>query len=205
MKKYNVLLPITSFSILLIAGRVVFTGTFMFSFLLWNLFLAILPLYFSYKASFAEKRNLKLLFTAAWLLFFPNAMYIITDLFHLKHRPGVPLWYDLVLLFSTALNGLIYGFISLRNMDKLWSGSFSNKTKHIAIFLVMVLCGYGIYLGRFDRWNSWDIITQPHHLLKCIAYDVRHPLRSINVWALSGCFGLWLYLLYAYIQKTRGI
>lgn len=203
MKKYRAILPVTVFSILLIVGRVIYTGELMFCFLLWNIFLAAIPLYFSHKARASTTNIPRLLFSGVWLLFFPNAMYIITDLFHLQDRAVVPLWYDLLLLFSAALNGLAYGLISLRNIDKTWTPFISGRWRHVLIFLVMILCGYGIYLGRFDRWNSWDIVTQPYYLIRCVAYDLIHPLRSKEVWALSTCFGAWLYLLYRYIQKIK--
>ena len=86
----------------LIAGRVLLTGRLTFVFLLWNLVLAAIPFALSAALSLAAgappKARVLLPVGAAWLLFFPNAPYILTDLFHLEHRPGVPFWYDLALI-----------------------------------------------------------------------------------------------------------
>jgi uncharacterized membrane protein len=55
-----------------------------------------------------------------WLLFFPNAPYIITDLKHLSHARGVPPWYDATLVFVAALLGLYMGLLSLRRVELQW-------------------------------------------------------------------------------------
>lgn len=196
-------MPLTIFNTLLIIGRIAYCGKLMFAFLIWNTFLAVVPLYFSVKAINAQKKAPIIGYSILWLLFFPNAMYIITDLFHLTERPGIPLWYDLLLLFSCATNGLILGLLSLRNMDKILSRYLPERSKQLLILMCMILCGYGIYLGRFERWNSWDVITQPYFLISSIAHDIIHPVRNKNVWALSTGFGIWLYLLYRYAQKIR--
>ncbi|HEY9177377.1 MAG TPA: DUF1361 domain-containing protein, partial [Flavipsychrobacter sp.] len=119
MQKYKWLIPLTSFSVLLITIRVAYTSQLMFSFLLWNIFLAAIPLFLSVQALKTNNKLRLLGYSGLWLLFFPNSMYIITDLFHLTEREHIPLWYDLILLFSSAMNGLIYGFLSLSNMEKI--------------------------------------------------------------------------------------
>lgn len=203
MQKYKWLIPLTSFSVLLITIRVAYTSQLMFSFLLWNIFLAAIPLFLSVQALKTNNKLRLLGYSGLWLLFFPNSMYIITDLFHLTEREQIPLWYDLILLFSSAMNGLIYGFLSLSNMEKIIARLNNNAIRNLLVFCVMLLCGYGIYLGRFERWNSWDIITQPHNLAGSILSHIVHPFRNIDVWSLSFCFGLWMYLLYRYARILR--
>lgn len=203
MKKHSWLLPLLSFSIVLILFRIVYTSTFTFVFLIWNLFLAIVPLYFSEKALVSNKRSYRLGYSLLWLLFFPNSMYIITDLFHLAHRPYIPIWYDLILLFSCAMSGIVLGFLSLSNIEKTFSGSMSKAANSAVIFCIMCLCGYGIYLGRYDRWNSWDIVSRPYYLLRDIAVDIANPIANKEVWALTVCFGIWMYMLYRYTKKIK--
>lgn len=201
INKYKWLAPSLLFSLVLLVLRVVHTHGTMFIFLLWNLFLACIPLLMSHIALHTRYKLVRILCGLVWLLFFPNSMYIITDLFHLKQRPDVPLWFDLLLLFSFALNGLILGFLSIINMEKAIQKINRKKISYLFTFSMFLLCGYGIYLGRYERWNSWDIITQPYSLLYSIAYDVIHPLRSAEVWVLSFCFAIWLYILYKHLKK----
>lgn len=203
MQKYKWLLPLTCFSTLLVVCRVLFTSSLMYSFLVWNIFLAAVPLYLSVKALNAEKKSSLIVYSMLWLLFFPNSMYIVTDLFHLGKKPQVPLWYDLLLIFSSATNGIIYGFLSLSNMEKILNRFSSARVRNLVIFTVMILCGYGIYLGRFERWNSWDVITQPYDLTYSVVSHITHPFKNSDAWLISFCFGMWMYLLYKYVRLVR--
>lgn len=201
IQKYKWLAPSLIFSCLLITGRVVYTGHFTFLFLLWNLFLAAVPLYLGNKLQTVPNKYIGWLYAALWLLFFPNAMYIVTDLFHLKQRNDIPLWYDLLTLLSSALNGIIMGFLSLRKVEKWMLGFISRKHLSAIIFSLLLLCGYGIYLGRYERWNSWDIVAQPTSLLYHMGHHIIHPFRNIDIWILSTAFAIWMYLLYSYFPK----
>lgn len=201
--KYKWLIPSLTFSIVLIILRVAYTGYSTFAWMIWNLFLAIVPLYVSHHATRVEKRMNRWLLGIVWLLFFPNSIYMVTDLFHLSAREPVPMWYDLLLLFSTAVNGVIVGLISLNNMEQAMSTMLKKRLLHLSTFGILFLCGYGIYLGRYERWNSWDIVTQPFSLLSSVGYHIIHPFRNIEVWAISLFFGVWLYLLYQYINRFK--
>lgn len=201
IEQYKWLWPSMAFSTVLIATRVIYRHELLFSFLIWNLFLAAVPLYMSQKAVNATSKTGKIVYALLWLLFFPNSMYIITDLFHLKDRPGIPLWYDLMLLFSAAMNGVLLGLLSIINMEKLMHGFENKRLKRLGTLAVFVLCGYGIYLGRYERWNSWDVVTKPHSLFYDILYDVIHPFRSAEAWMLSICFAVWMYIIYQYVRK----
>lgn len=169
----------------------------------WNLFLAVIPLYFSFQLSQVKTRKAGWLYLCAWLLFFPNAMYIVTDLFHLKDHPGIPKWYDLLILISAAITGVIMGFLSLFTVERYLCRIVGNRYMKLIISGCFFLCGYGVYLGRYLRWNSWDIITQPFSLFTDIAMDIIHPFRNIQCWTLSLLFGIWLYILYSYFKKFR--
>ncbi len=201
-RKYRWLLPSSFFCVALLIARVVYTGHITFAFLIWNLFLAVLPLYFSYKVLVAGNKKAVLAYVAMWLLFFPNAMYITTDLFHLRERPECPLWLDMLILLSFALNGLLYGFLSLSNIEKLMNGYIRKQYIMPMIFLFLCLSGYGIYLGRYLRWNSWDVVTAPFGLFADMANHVVHPFRNVEVWTLSLLFGTWLFVLYRYIRRV---
>ncbi|MGG1924203.1 DUF1361 domain-containing protein [Chryseobacterium sp. NRRL B-14798] len=119
--KINVLLiMMTIFCFSLSAFRYYISDTKVFLFLNWNLFLAWIPLLLSsFVLAFNIRSKISLVFIIIiWILFFPNSPYILTDLFHLRARNSIPVWYDLIVILSYAWTGLICGFISLNDIEK---------------------------------------------------------------------------------------
>ena len=201
-QSYKWLMPSLAFTISLLVWRVCYTGNFTFLFLLWNLFLAGIPLYIVHRLEHREQSiKAKWVHMALWLLFFPNSMYIVTDLFNLKQRGDIPLWFDLLTLLSAALNGVIMGFHSLYKIEGHLAGFLHKKYRPLLLFAIMLLCAYGIYLGRYERWNSWDIVAQPFSLFSNMAHHILHPFRNKDVWVLSMVFATWMYLLYTHIVR----
>lgn len=205
IKFYRWLIPSVAFTIVLILLRMVWTKTLVFFFIPWNIFLAVLPLYFSYKVTKTFNTVGVFFYAVLWLLFFPNAIYIVTDLFHLHERKLAPLWYDLLILISAAINGVTLGFLSLYNMEELLRKKIGRRYLPAILFSIFLLCGYGIYIGRYLRWNSWDIFVRPFPLLSDIAFELRHPFRNMHVWALSILYGVWLHLFYKYVKKVPSL
>jgi len=151
-------------SLALITARVFVTHQITFVFLLWNLFLALIPFGISTMLGISAgplRGRLLLPVGAVWLLFFPNAPYILTDLFHLEPRSGVPYWYDLGLILSCAWNGLMLGYASLLEMQNLVRRRLGAGLGWAFVMVALVLSSFGIYLGRYLRWNSWDVLTNP--------------------------------------------
>jgi uncharacterized membrane protein len=197
------------FSILLIATRVYLTEKVTFVFLIWNLFLAVIPFVISSVLVLAMhklNRVVLVLGILLWLLFFPNAPYILTDLFHLKERSGIPLWFDLMVILSAAWNGLILGLLSLQDIQYVISKRFSVVWSWVAVTLSLGLCGFGIYVGRYLRWNSWDVVTNPlgltTDLLERITDPFTHP-RTVGVTILYTSFLLLAYLFFVQLGKVN--
>lgn len=144
-------------------------GTTTFLFLIWNLFLAWIPYWLSLAVAPFYERSQSLLLTGGllfiWLLFLPNAPYILTDLLHLRMRAPIPFWYDLMLLFSFAWTGLLLGIISLYEIHLFIAKQWSRWAGWLVVTISIFLSGLGVYIGRFLRWNSWDIIAQPFELI----------------------------------------
>src|SRR5438270_13195245 len=116
------------FSVGLVLFRIIYTHQILFLGLIWNLFLAFLPFLLSNWIYGNKEIRSKWAFAIAafiWLLLIPNAFYIITDLFHLHHKDNCPLWYDLALLYSFAWNGLLFGILSVRQMEKVFNLVFN--------------------------------------------------------------------------------
>jgi uncharacterized membrane protein len=188
----------------LLAARMAWHGSFRFAFLVWNVFLAVLPLLFAHCATHAGRAASRWLCAALWLLFFPNAAYLVTDIVHLSVRDHPGFWLDLVLLFGGGLYGIVLGLHSLRIMERWYSRMLPARAAMLVTIAVLLLSGYGIYLGRVERWNSWDVVLNTGDLLTAIAYQVRHPLRCIEVWGLSGIFAAALGLSYLALGKRLG-
>ncbi len=157
----------------------VLRGTTTFLFLIWNLFLAWIPYWLSLAIGPLYERNRSLLLTGGllfvWLLFLPNAPYILTDLVHLRLRTPIPFWYDLMLLISFAWTGLLLGIISLYEVHRFIAKTWSKLAGWMIITICIILSGIGVYIGRFLRWNSWDIITQPFDLIRDLFQIIIEP------------------------------
>ncbi len=186
----------SALSIILLYFRIEWTGSLIFVFLPWNLFLAWIPFLLAMLLSEMNQKNAsrmkKVFVFSAWLLFFPNSPYILTDLFHLRVRPEVPLWYDLVLILSFAWNGLLLGFSSLFEIQKVLRTRLSVGVVNFFIGGLMVLCSFGIYLGRYPRYNSWDILTNPITLLSDICSMIVHPMDNPRMMGVTFFFSLFL-------------
>ena len=150
-----------------------------FIFLAWNLFLAWIPYLISLNLEWFDRRKSNKmvlgLVLLAWLLFFPNAPYLITDLIHLEHRAPIPEWFDLMLFFSFAWTGLILGFLSLQEVQFFLKKRLGQRKSTILVCLALLLCGFGVYLGRFQRWNSWDFFMHPTRLAADIFQSLTAP------------------------------
>ncbi|WP_426060038.1 DUF1361 domain-containing protein [Hymenobacter sp. B1770] len=200
---YFVLALSLGLSFVLIGGRVLLTGRLQFIFLLWNLFLAAIPFCLSAALTLAAKPPrafLLLLVGAAWLLFFPNAPYIVTDLFHLEPRQGVPYWYDLALILSCSWNGLMLAYASLLDMHALVQRRLSTWVGWVFVTVALLLSSFGIYLGRYLRFNSWDVLANPLTLFYDILNRLVNPLNHPRTWGVTMVFGVFLLIGYGTVR-----
>ena len=188
------------FIVAMIVARMVYTDSMRHIFLVWNIFLAWIPYALSaFFASIHKKQLWKQLFLfSSWLLFFPNALYIVTDLVHLQDNGTAPLWFDVLLLFSSSLLGLLLAFVSLFRAERFLQQKFSSARVMVIMPVILFLGSYGVYLGRFGRWNSWDVIHNPIQLGEDIARSVIYPFEHLQAWAVTVMFTLFFYLLYRF-------
>jgi uncharacterized membrane protein len=192
------------FSVLLVCARVVATGYFTYLFLLWNLFLAFVPYAISewlyHRIPVMENLGKRLIVLCGWLLFIPNSFYIVTDLFHLEQFDSAPKWFDLLLLFSFAWNGLLFGILSIRRIETIITTLYGNRYSILFLVVVMWLNAFGIYLGRYLRFNSWDIIGRPFSLFEEILEVIFHPVRNRMEWGMITIWAAFMALFYITIK-----
>jgi uncharacterized membrane protein len=186
-----------SFTIGMLLYRCIFSLSFHYTSLLWNLFLALLPYFVSKQLIKCEGLNFKAaLLLTAWLLLFPNSPYILTDLIHFSPKDNIPFWYDILLYASAAFNGLLPGLVSLRKVETFLSKHLQVFWVRTSIFFCLLLSGYGLYLGRFLRFNSWDVITDSKKLLVVSERDILSPEQHIHVWIFVVAFAIFMDVIY---------
>lgn len=196
-----------AFSLSLIIIRHLKTESFFYLFLVWNLFLACIPYFIAILLAHLKKRNHFIFWSCfiIWLIFLPNSPYILTDFQHIRTSTLSSIWFDVLLILSFAINGLLIGFSSIRIMQLMIIEKFSKKISNRIVYTILLLCGFGIYLGRVLRWNSWDILNNPIDLLSDILKRVLFPIQYIDTWAFTLGFGVFLIITYQmlYIPKNK--
>jgi uncharacterized membrane protein len=190
----------------MIVIRYIYSNGHGFVFLVWNLFLAWIPFSISnlFKKVEAAAAWQQLAVFFIWLLFFPNALYIVTDLIHLEMETTIPKWFDAVLLFSSCITGLLMAFVSLLRVEHFLSKKFDRIRVHALMVIILFASSFGVYLGRFLRWNSWDVINHPIGLLSSIGKRVIFPLDYLQTWGITLMLTVLFYLLYQAIKKLPG-
>ena len=191
----------SALAMVLFLGRVLRSDSLVYRNLVWNLALAWVPYLASlWAASFYRlmpRLPWLIIFPGAlWLAFFPNAPYIVTDFLHLQPRPGIPIWYDILLLATFAWTGLFLAISSLRTMHTLIKQQMGWLIGWLFAGTALLLGGLGIYLGRFSRFNSWDLVLNPTDVLYDVAIRFVHPFRNLSFFGFTLLFSAFLLVVY---------
>jgi uncharacterized membrane protein len=151
-----------------------------YRFLDWNLFLAWIPVLFAlavYRCAFAGLRLAATVSGVIWLLFFPNAPYMLTDFIHLQESQRAPLWYDGLMLSAFAWTALALGFFSLYLMQAVWRRAAGSAAGWLGVVAALALGSFGVYLGRFIGFNSWDALLHPGRVAHVIHTKLENPFH----------------------------
>ncbi|MCA9875059.1 MAG: DUF1361 domain-containing protein [Anaerolineales bacterium] len=193
----------SSMAVMLVVLRLMYTGELYFAFLVWNLFLAWLPFLFAMVVYGGGERPLVLgVMGPLWLLFLPNALYLVTDLIHLYPWDNVPFWYDAIMLFTFALIGLMLGLMSLYLVHAVVARRWGARVGWSFVLATSALSGLGVYIGRFLRWNSWDMFTNPLRVLADIAVSLLHPELFLKTMVTTGLLTAVFILAYVVLFMT---
>jgi uncharacterized membrane protein len=192
--------------------RYEFTGSMRYRFLVWNLFLAWIPYGCAVALEYGwsdrdggeETRHKRRRFTGGtalvavtWLLTFPNAPYILTDVVHLMNGRPFRWWFDAGLVLSFALTGCFLGVASLRIMHERVRERRGELIGWAFVLVVTILSGFGIYLGRFLRFNSWDVLLEPGPIFSALAVRIVDPLDHPQAYGVTLMFAALLFACYA--------
>ena len=199
------------FCIALVFVRNAHTGDVNFRYLIWNLFLAWIPFMLAYFAHAVSWRRLTLYLIIPsiaflWLIFFPNAPYMLTDLQDLARKAtDAPLWYDVIIVVWSSWTGMLLGVISLYLMQDIIIRNFGRTAGWVFVFVISALSSFGIYIGRFVRLNSWNILQNPTETAQQILGIIIDPsMRLAAFTLLYTFFFLFIFLLlYSFSHMLR--
>lgn len=208
---HRVLLFFTLFCIALNTYNCIALRTIYPAYLIWNLFLAYLPYLFTdyFEKSINHNRPawIQLFLFFAWLFFFPNTIYMVTDFIHLYDQIILPVWFDIVQIFSFTWIACLLGFLSLYKIEQIITRKFYPAAGRILVITVGILSSIGIYIGRELRWNSWDIFIQPWNIFIDLIHTIAHISTALPVLGMiilfSGLFFGVYFSLRALAQHTN--
>jgi uncharacterized membrane protein len=202
----TVLLVASAALVVGVAIRVLATHTFDSTNLVWNLFLAWIPFVLALLLYDGARRGVSagalLALGAGWLLFLPNAPYIVTDAKWLGEYVGGSVWYDAALIGTAAAIGLVLGFVSLYLVQVVVARRFGQVAGWALAWAALVLSGVGVYLGRFERWNSWEVVTEPTTIVGRLLAAAFDPFAHGRPLALSAAFAITWCVGYALFYST---
>lgn len=191
------LLAASALCVALVEIRTHETGDPYYRFLVWNLILAWVPLALAVAAYARARRRVDLVVAALlvpWLLFFPNAPYLLTDFIHLGEGPA-PLWYDALMLSAFAWTGLLLGFASLYLVQMILRRALGATIAWVGVLGALGLASVGVYVGRFVRFNSWDALLHPVR----VAEVVNEQLSAVPLRMAEALLALTGFLLVGYL------
>ena len=204
----SALLAASALCVALVEYRIHRTGDPFYRFLVWNLFLAWVPVAFAVVAHERARRRLDVVtgtLLVLWLLFFPNAPYLLTDFIHLAEGYQVPVWYDALMLSSFAWTGLLLGFVSLYLVQLVTRRVVGPFWSWVGVASALALASFGVYLGRFVRVNSWDALIRPGSLARVVRTELENPLEHPRLVAVLAALTAFLLVGYAVLYTFAGM
>jgi uncharacterized membrane protein len=193
----------------LLLARAVETGSSSYRFLVWNLVLAWIPFLLALALYDAHRRHAargwQLLLVAGWLLFLPNAPYIVTDFLHVGVIGGAPIWFDASLVAAFAGTGLMLGLASLLLVQAVVARTWGAGWSWLVLVPVFGLCSLGIALGRIARFNSWDAVAQPDAIARVLGDKLLDPGSAVRGLALVAALTVSLAVGYLVLYAVAGL
>lgn len=178
-------------------------ATYPAKFLVWNLVLAWLPMCFAIAFDLVERRLWLVPLGLGWLALLPNAPYLVTDLVHVGQ--GSELWRHVSQYGLAAWTGILLGVVSLLLVHQRLDDEFGPGWGWLVAVLSVALCGAGVVIGRFQRWNSWDLVTHPDAVVATTFDWVRTPLSQVQSTGVAIAVATFFGVAYLTIWSVRGL
>lgn len=172
-------------------------------FLVWNLILAWIPVFFAVWFATVGRRVWLLPLGLGWLAFLPNAPYLVTDLIHLGE--GVELWRHVLQYGFAAWTGILLGVVSMRLVHGRVAREFGAVAGWTTVAVSVGLCAVGVVIGRFARWNSWDLVTQPDAVVATTLEWIRSPFSYVQSTGVAVAVAAFFGLAYLTIWSLGGL
>ena len=174
--------------------RVLVTQNLELTNLVWNLFLAWVPFVVALILYDAARRGARgpslAALGAVWLVFLPNAPYLVTDVRVLDELVGTVTVSVILLAVAAATLGLLLGFVSMYLVQVVVAARVGQAAAWAVVGGALGLSGLGVYLGRYERWNSWEVATEPTKIIGGLASGLLDPLAHPRPLALSLFFAV---------------
>jgi uncharacterized membrane protein len=170
-------------------------------FFVWNLVLACIPVLFAVGFAAVRRRIWLIPLGLGWLAFLPNDPYLVTDLVHL--RGDVELWRHVMQYGIAAWTGVMLGVVSMHLVCQRIEREFGAVTGWIVVVISVGLSAIGVVIGRFQRFNSWDLVTQPGAVAATTLDWVRSPLAYVQSTGVALAVGAFFGLAYLTLWSLR--
>lgn len=190
----------SSAALLLYLARYVATGSVQFSFMAWNLLLSLFALLAGvlfvteWKQSW---RPISVVLFMVWLLLLPNTFYMLTDFIHVKESGDINVLFDIALIGLFAMNGFLHGILSLLVVHKSLLQKYKSAYVHVCIAVIILASSFAVDMGRYLRWNSWDVLVNPAGILFDITNTFLNPTNYDRSFLITGVFFVAIASLYA--------
>lgn len=187
-------------------GSTAYNDTWL-GFMIWNLFLAWLPLLFAWLLEVHLSKNSwvswqGIVYSFLWLGFLPNSFYIASDLVHIRNTASDLVLFYVVTLLSFTISGLLLGYSSLYIVHRQLLKRLKARLAHLLITAILLLSGFAIYLGRELRWNTWDVLINPAGLIFDVSDRFTNPAAHSRTFQVTLLFFILLGSLYTIIWQV---
>lgn len=194
-------------SLLLLFSRIEFSNSARYLFMGWNLVLAIIPALLAWLLVIRVQKYgwlmwQQVILTLLWIVFLPNSFYLITDLVHLRPNYEASIFFDISLLSSFVFLGLVYGYISVFLVHNQLMRRMAPRFAYLCIALLFLLVSFAVFLGRYTRWNTWDILLRPAGLLFDVSDRFINPAMHVQTYLATGVLFVVIFSLYSFIYEA---
>ncbi len=200
----NSILIASAAALLLYLARSIATGTAQFSFMAWNLVLSLVALVTAVSFVVYRQKSSKYLswvFFVLWVFLLPNTFYMLTDFVHVRESGDINMLFDIVLVGLFAMNGFVHGLLSIFIVHKTLIKRFQKIYVHASIVIIMLSSSFAVDMGRYLRWNSWDVLINPRALLFDVSDTFLNPANYDRSFLITGVFFVAISSLYLLVWE----